>query len=73
MDQSKKLAKIGEKIRALRIKKGWESYEVFSYDNEIPTKTMWRAEKGFNINMETFLKILQGLGVTMEEFSKGIK
>jgi hypothetical protein len=38
--------KISDKIKALRIKRGYTSYENFAYENDIPRLQYWRIEKG---------------------------
>jgi transcriptional regulator with XRE-family HTH domain len=72
MKIEKKLIQIGERIRELRIKSGYASHENFAYDNGIPRKTMWRAEKGLNIKLETLIKIVNALNMSLEEFFKGL-
>jgi predicted transcriptional regulator len=67
-----RILKIADKLRKMRIEKGFTSYEHFAWDNEIGRQQYWRIEKGKNFTMQTLLKILDIHKITMEEFFKGI-
>ena len=67
------LTKIGSRISYLRKKNTGESYEVFAIKNGINRISQYRIEKGRNFQMDTFLKIIDGLGVSLNHFFKGIK
>lgn len=67
------MLKIGAKLRELRIKKGYKSYENFAFDHGMTRQTVGRAEQGKNITIETLIKILRIHKITLEEFFKGIK
>jgi hypothetical protein len=62
------LKKLGERIKQLRIKKGYTSYEYFAYDNNISRAQMGRYEKGQDLRFTSLAKVVYALGVTMEEF-----
>lgn len=63
------LEKIGERIKQLRIDKGYSSYESFSFDYEIPRMQYWRLEKGkTNLTIKTLEKILKIHNITIQEF-----
>lgn len=63
------LVKIGEKIRQLRIEKGYSSYESFSFDYEIPRMQYWRLEKGkTNLTIKTLMKILKIHDLSIQDF-----
>lgn len=64
------IQKVAERIKQLRIDGGYTSYENFSFDNEINRVQYWRVEKGQNITMKTFFKILEIHKITPEEFFK---
>jgi DNA-binding XRE family transcriptional regulator len=64
---------VGERIRYLRRKKGYGSYDGFAWTNDINRQTMLNAEQGKPITFKSFIKILNSLEVTPEEFFKGIK
>lgn len=64
---------IGEKIRALRIEKGYVSAEFFAWENKIPRVTYARLENGTNFTMNTLLKVLDAHGMTMADFFSKIQ
>src|SRR3954469_2174477 len=51
------LYNIGSTLRQLRLRKGFKSAEVFSYENELNRTAYWRWENGENITMRNFLKL----------------
>jgi len=68
LSKDEALKKLGARIRELRIKKGHKSYEYFAYENNISRAQFGRYEKGSDIRFGTLIKILNGLGMTVEEF-----
>lgn len=62
------LKKLGERIKQLRIKKGYTSYEYFAYDNNISRAQMGRYEKGQDLRFTSLVKVVNALGVSLEEF-----
>ncbi len=64
------LKKVGKRIKTLRKSKGFNSYELFSYDIEVSRSGMAKYESGAfdDIRMRTLLKIIDGLGMTPKEF-----
>jgi transcriptional regulator with XRE-family HTH domain len=71
--QEKRLIKIGERLRELRKKAGYKSYENFAFDNEINRVQYGRMEKGTNMTLVSLLRVLDIHKITFEEFFKGIK
>ena len=70
------LQKLSKRIKSLRKKQGFRSYELFAYDIEISRAGMSKYESGAfdDIRMRTLLKIIDGLGVTpVEFFSEGFE
>jgi transcriptional regulator with XRE-family HTH domain len=68
-----RIVKMGERLKKMRIEKGYKSYEHFAFDNEIGRHQYWRIERGANFTMETLLRILDIYKISIEEFFKGIK
>lgn len=62
------LNKLGERIRTLRIKKGYASYEYFAYEHEISRAQFGRYERGADIRFGTLIKIINAFDLTIEEF-----
>ena len=65
------LDSIGTKLKELRIKKGYKSYETFAFDKEINRMQYWRMEKGLaNMSMATLLRILEIHKISLKDFFK---
>ncbi len=59
------LVKLGKRMRQLRIKKGYTSFEMFAYDNELPRVLYGNYEKGTgNITYKNLMKVIRSLGVS---------
>lgn len=67
-----KTNQIAEKIKELRIEKGFTSHETFAYEYEFNRVQYWRIEKGQNITLKTLLKILAIHNLSLEEFFRGL-
>jgi transcriptional regulator with XRE-family HTH domain len=81
MDQSKKrvkipiepedqLVKLGARIKALRIKAGYASYETFAYEHGLPRAQYGRYEQGKDLRFSSLVKVVGALGFTLDEFFK---
>jgi len=64
----KDLQKVGNRIKALRIKRGYTSYEIFAFDNNINRAQFGRYERGEDLRLSSLLRILKALKVSPEEF-----
>jgi hypothetical protein len=61
--------KLGKRMRELRKKKGYKSFESFAYDNDLPRVLYGNYEKGEgNITFKNLLKVIKALNVTITEF-----
>ncbi len=69
-DHDQFLLNVGKRIKALRKKKGFNSYELFAYDIEVSRAGMSKYEAGTfdDIRLRTLLKIIDGLGIKPKEF-----
>ena len=66
---TKVLKEIGERIKLLRQKKGYNSYESFAIDNDLSRMQYWRIEKGLsNITIKSLTRILKIHNITIEDF-----
>ena len=63
---------ISQKIKELRIKKGYTSAENFAYDNELNRVQYWRVESGANLTLKTLLKILDIHKISLTDFFQSI-
>lgn len=62
------LKKLGNRIKSLRIKKGYSSYEYFAYEHNISRAQFGRYERGEDLRFSTLAKIIQAFDMTFEEF-----
>ena len=69
---AKVLKEIGERLKLLRQKKGYTSYESFAIDNDLSRMQYWRIEKGLsNITIKSLTRILKIHNITIEDFFAG--
>ena len=59
---------IGKKLKAIRIAKGYTSYENFALENDIDRKQYWRIENGQNLTLKSLIKILDIYGLSLKKF-----
>jgi transcriptional regulator with XRE-family HTH domain len=68
-DEEKELiSKLGQRIKELRIKKGYTNYEHFAYEHGISRTQYGSYETGENMKFLTLVKVLKGLDVSLSEF-----
>jgi len=74
LDNDAILKQIGDKVRSIRKSHpDYANYEVFAYFNQINKVTLSNIEKGENYNISSLLKVINALGVSVEDFFNGIK
>jgi len=72
--EKKVLDLIGAKLKELRIKKGYKSYETFAFDKEMNRMQYWRMEKGLsNMSIATLLRILEIHKISLKDFFKDLE
>ncbi|MEZ5016119.1 MAG: helix-turn-helix domain-containing protein [Flavipsychrobacter sp.] len=67
-DKEQVLKAIGNKMKTLRKQKGYKNYETFAYENEIPRAQYGRYERGSDLKLTNFLKVLDALDISLHEF-----
>ncbi len=68
-EQKEKYIKaLGKRIKELRIKKGYNNYEYFAYDNDIARSQYGTYERGEDIKFSNLMRVIKALGVTPNEF-----
>ena len=67
-EENASLLKIANKIKELRIQKGYSSHETFAWDNNLNRVQYWRIEKGSNITLKTLLAILDIHKISLSSF-----
>lgn len=70
-EETKNLKQVGERLKYYRKKAGYTNYEYFAYENDISRPQYGKYEAGANIQLNTLMKILKALNVSLEEFFKG--
>ena len=66
------LKKIGERLKKFRKEAGYSNYEYFAYENNISRPQYGKYEVGANIQLNTLIRILKNLNVSLEDFFKGM-
>lgn len=67
-----RLLAISERIKKLRIEKGFTSYEQFAFEYKLPRSGYGNHEKGRNITLKSLLRILDIHGISLEDFFKDL-
>jgi len=62
------LKKLADRIRSLRIKKGYSNYENFAYEHDIARAQYGKYEKGEDLRYSSLLRVIRALGVSVKEF-----
>jgi hypothetical protein len=65
--------KIAQKLKQMRLDKGYTSYETFAWEHEINRVQYWRIEKGSNITLTSLMKVLDIHEVSMKDFFEDIE
>ena len=68
LDANDDLKKIGKRIKQLRKKLGYTSYETFANEHDIHRVQWGRYEQGLDMYTSTLIKITRLLGVSIKEF-----
>jgi transcriptional regulator with XRE-family HTH domain len=66
--QEKVFKQIGARIKALRIQKGYTSYEDFAYEHNISRSQFGKYERGADMRASSLIRIMAALEVTVTEF-----
>lgn len=70
-DENEGLKKIGERLKYYRKKAGYTNSEYFAYEHGFSRPQYGKYEAGANIQLNTLMKILKAMDVSLEEFFKG--
>lgn len=68
IDPEDQLLKLGARIKALRIKAGYNSYETFAYEHGLPRAQYGRYEQGQDLRFSSLVKVVAALGLTFADF-----
>lgn len=64
----RELVKLAERIKQFRVKKGYTSYEIFAFENNINRAQFGRYERGEDLRYSSLLRVIRALGVSQKEF-----
>jgi len=64
------LTKLGNRLRELRIERGFSNYEQFAFEHNLPRAQYGRYEQGQDLRFSSLLKVLKALDISLEEFFK---
>jgi len=62
------LDNLGKRIREVRKEKGYDNYEQFAFDNELPRAQYGRYEKGQDLRFSSLIKVLKAMNISLKEF-----
>jgi hypothetical protein len=68
MKPDAELKKLGDRIKQLRISKGFSSYEYFAYEHDISRAQFGRYESGQDLRYSSLIKVINAFNMTVEEF-----
>jgi hypothetical protein len=63
-----RLKRIAQKLKQLRVAKGYSSYEAFAFDHELPRVGYGRHEQGSNLTLKSLLRLLDIHQISLAEF-----
>jgi hypothetical protein len=64
----KDLIILGARIKDLRIKAGFTSYEHFAYEHNFSRAQFGRYENGEDLRYTSLLRVVKAFGLTIDEF-----
>lgn len=68
-----RIKKIANRIKELRIEKGYSSHEFFAWEHKLSRVQYYKMEAGTNFTMKSLFKILNIHEISLEDFFKGLK
>lgn len=71
INESIYLKKVGERLKHFRKNAGYANSELFAYEKNISRAQYGKYEAGANIQLNTLIKILKLMNVSLEEFFQG--
>ena len=58
----------GKRLKAMRKAKGYTNYERFAYLHDIGRAQYGKYEKGADMRLSTFFRVMRAMGITPTEF-----
>ena len=69
---TQQLKQVGQKFEELR-KINIKESKSFTEENDINRMTLWRIQNGKDFQLSKLLQVLNAIGISPEDFFKGIK
>jgi transcriptional regulator with XRE-family HTH domain len=66
----KQLENLGNRLKELRIAKGFTNYEQFAFEHDLPRAQYGRYERGQDMRFSSLLKVLKAFDISLEDFFK---
>jgi transcriptional regulator with XRE-family HTH domain len=70
INKEQALKQLGQRIKNLRMERGFTSYEYFAYENNISRAQYGRYEKGEDLRFSSLVKVISALDISIPEFFK---
>ena len=67
-DADPRLKQIAQKLKQLRLAKGYSSYESFAFDHDLPRVGYGRHEQGSNLTLKSLLRLLDIHQLSLTDF-----
>ncbi|MBN8640671.1 MAG: helix-turn-helix transcriptional regulator [Flavobacteriales bacterium] len=64
------LKNLGNRLRELRIERGFTNYEQFAFEHNLPRAQYGRYEQGQDLRFSSLVKVLNALNISLENFFK---
>ncbi len=64
----KKISQLGNRIKELRLSKGYTNAEKFAYEHEISRSQYAQYESGKDLRFSSLIKLTEAFGISLEEF-----
>lgn len=69
-EKSEYVVRLANRIKELRIAKGYSNYEIFAFEKGISRSQYGRYEKGEDLRFSSLMKVIEAFDMTPEEFFK---
>lgn len=70
LNTEEQLTKLGQRIKSLRIAKGYSNYENFAYDHGFSRAQYGRYEQGQDLRFSSLVRVVNAFGITLQDFFK---
>lgn len=64
----KQLENLGNRLREIRISKGYSNYEYFAFEHNLPRAQYGRYEQGKDLRLSSLIRTLKAMDISLAEF-----